>query len=431
MNGPLRLSSFRFLVAGRFISMLGTGVAPIAMAFAVLDLTGSVADLGLVVGARSLAQLVFLLAGGVAADRFPRHRVMVVSSVLAALTQAAVAIVVLTGAATILLLVVLSLVNGAVSALTVPAGSAVVAQAVPTALRRKANAINRMGTSAASIIGTAVGGVLVAAVGPGWGLAADAASFAIAALCFAFLRISPQRDAPPPATDGLSDLRDGWTEFITRTWVWVVVLGFAVVKLAFAGAIQVLGPVVADATFGRQGWGLVLAAQTAGVLAGTVVAMRLRPRRPLLAGVACLAGEAPLLAMLGGPAHLAILIPAAFLGGCMLSQFSIAWETSIQDHIPQRALARVYSYDALGSSLVVPAGQVATGPIAAAVGVRPALLGAAAIMLLAIAAMLLSRDVRRIGQPPSGCGPPTRSGAPPQLAGVRRDHTSMDRAASP
>lgn len=124
MLAPLRHRAFRYLAAGRLVNMLGNGVAPMALAFAVLDLTGSVRGLGLVVGARSLMTVLFVLIGGVAADRIPLRLVLAGSNVLGAVIQAAVAALVLAGTATIPMLLALSAANGIVTALSQPASTA-------------------------------------------------------------------------------------------------------------------------------------------------------------------------------------------------------------------------------------------------------------------------------------------------------------------
>jgi MFS family permease len=396
MLAPLRYRAFRYLAAGRVVTMAGNAVAPIALAFAVLDLTGSVRDLGLVVGARSLFNVLFILFGGVVADRLPRQLVMVVSSVLAGASQAVVAAVVLTDTASIGLLMALSAVNGTVSAFAFPAASALLPQTVPEEIRKQANAINRLGINAAMISGSALGGLLVAAVGPGWGLAVDAATFAVAGALFALVRVPPYRHAGAARSSTVRELREGWTEFVARTWVWVVVLGFCFLNMALTAAVNVLGPAVADARFGRRAWGFILAAEMAGMVVGAVVAMRLRVRRLLFVGVACCIGEAVFVATLGLTPLVIVLLPVAFAAGLALEQFGIAWETSIQEHIPADKLARVYSYDALGSFIAIPVGQVAVGPLAEAIGVVPALLVLASISTLAVVGMLASREVRTL-----------------------------------
>src|SRR5690606_20262934 len=145
--------------------------------------------LGLVVGARSVMNVVFILFGGVVADRLPRNLVLFVSCTVAAVSQGVVATLVLTHTATIPALLGLSAVNGIASAFAFPAASALIAQTVPAELLRQANAINRLGTSAAMIAGAAAGGVLVAAVGPGWGLAIDAGTFAVAGALFRMVKV--------------------------------------------------------------------------------------------------------------------------------------------------------------------------------------------------------------------------------------------------
>ncbi len=398
---PLRHAPFRYLALGRTISMLGNAVAPIALAFAVLDLTGSAGDLGLVVGARSLTNVVFLLFGGVLADRLPRQQVMVVSGGLASLTQGLVASLVLTGAATVPLLMALGAVNGVVSAFAFPATAALVAQTVPPDLLKAANAVNRLGINGAMIVGASAGGLLVASVGPGWGLAVDAATFGLASVCFALVRVPDYRTRAPRRASALRDLREGWSAFAGHTWVWVVVLGFCFFNMATAAGRGVVGPVLADQTFGRQAWGYVLAAETAGMVLGAFVAMRLTVRRLLRLGVVCCLGEATLLATLSRAPQIALVLPVAFVAGLAIEQFGIAWEVSMQEHIAPAMLARVYSYDALGSFIAIPAGQVLAGPLIVATSTSIALTVAAAVALLAVAGMLASRSVRTLEHRPS------------------------------
>ncbi|MEU8080795.1 MFS transporter [Catellatospora citrea] len=393
---PLRHAAFRHLVTGRVVSLLGNAVAPIALAFAVLDLTRSPIALGLVVGARSLTNVLFVLFGGVLADRLPRHLVMVGSSVLAALTQAAVAALVLTGTATVPLLIGLSAVNGVVSAIAMPATAALLPQTVPGDQLTPANALNRLGGNTAMIAGAALGGVLVAAVGPGWGLAVDAATFGLGAVAFALVRVPEVRDRTAPRQSTLHELRVGWTEFVSRSWVWTVVLAVMFINAAHSGAMGVLGPTVADRTIERSGWGVVLAVETAGMVAGAVLALRLRVRRPLLVGCVSLIGFVlPTVALAESPT-LPVLMVCGFLAGVAVEQFAIAWDSSLQRHVPADRLARVYSYDMLGSFLAIPVGQVLAGPLDTWIGTENALLCAAAVMALGVVGMLANHGVRHL-----------------------------------
>jgi MFS family permease len=391
----LRHPAFRLLLTGRTLSTLGNTIAPIALAFAVLDLTGSATDLGLVVGTRTLVNVVFLLFGGVLADRLPRHLMMVGASVLAAATQGAVAALVLTHTATVPLLIGLSAANGMVSALTMPASSAILPQTVPPQERQQANALTRLFFNAAAIVGAPAGGAIVATIGPGWGIAVDAVTFVLAGACYAFLRVP--KTATGAARKGIfADLLTGWTEFRSRTWLWAVVLGFCLVNACWSGGLYVLGPIVANTTIGRQAWGFVLAAQTVGMIVGALIAMRVRLRRMLFFGTACTALLALPMLVLGAAPLVVPLMTAAFIAGVGLEQFAVAWETTMQEHIPADKLARVYSYDMVGSFVAMPIGEVVAGPVAQATSVEGTLIGAAALVVLAVAGMLSSRDVRTL-----------------------------------
>ncbi|MFF0911234.1 MFS transporter [Microbacterium enclense] len=419
--GPLSFAPFRWLLAARTVAIVGNAVAPIALAFAVLDLTGSAADLGLVVAARSLANVAMLLFGGVIADRLPRNVVLVGTSIAAAATQGTIAALVLTGTAGIPALVALGILNGAVAAVSLPAAAALVPDTVPEDLLRPANAWLRLGLNAGSIVGASAGAGLIAVVGPGWGLAVDAAAFAVAAVLFSRLRLpdaaaagegaaaaagtvagpraadgDPAGAGPATPTSVFTDLREGWREFSGRRWIWIVVLQFAVLNAAFTGAVTVLGPLVADESFGRAGWGLVVAAQTVGFAAGALLALRWRPRRALGIGVAAMAAAAVPVVALALTPTLPALVAAFALGGLAIELFAIAWDQSLQAHVPRAALSRVYSYDMVGSFVAVPLGEILVGPLAHGLGTVPVLIGCAAVIVIATAAASSSGSVWRI-----------------------------------
>jgi MFS family permease len=331
----------------------------------------------------------------VLADRMPRHLLMVGSSALAAVTQGAIATLVLTHTATVPLLIGLSAVNGMVGALAMPASAAILPQTVPPDERQQANALNRLFFNAAAIIGAPVAGLVVATVGPGWGIMVDAATFVLAGICFAFLKV-PAHVETEQRRSIVADLATGWGEFRSRTWLWVVVAGFCILNAGWSGGLNVLGPTVADDTIGRRAWGLVLAAQTVGMIIGALVAMRLRLHRMLFFGTASTGLLALPILALGVAPQLGVLVVAAFIAGLGYEQFGVAWETTMQEHIPAEKLARVYSYDMVGSFIAIPVGEIVIGPIANAVGVRATLIGAAGLVALAVLGMLSSRDVRQL-----------------------------------
>ncbi len=392
MLAPLREPMFRRLALGRVTTYLGNAVAPVALAFAVLDLTGSVVALGLVVGARSVANVALLLVGGILADRLPRGVILSGASLAAAASQAATALAVLLGFASVPLLVVLSVVNGAVSAASLPAASALTPQTVPPTMIRQANAVARMGTNTALIVGSSLGGMLTAMTRPGWAMAATAVVFALAAHWYARVH-APEIDIDAP-TRPLADLREGWTEFSSRTWLWSIVVVFMVVNAAVVGGTQVLGPSIADGSFGRMAWGFILGAQTVGGLVGGVLASRWQPRRALWFGTVAVSVEAVPLLLL---AHVPVVVPllvANFVGGVAIEQFAVAWDVSLQENVPADKLARVYSYDAVGSFAAIPIGEIATGPVAGVFGTAATLTGLAVLVAVATGVAALVPSIR-------------------------------------
>ena len=402
-RGPFGQREFRLLFLGRTTSFVGNAFANVALAFAVLDLTGSRADLGYVLAARAVPQVLFLLAGGIWADRLPRHQVMVASNLASGLTQGAVAALLLSGHARIWQLAALAALNGTSSAFFFPASTGIVPQTVPRSMLQSANALLRLGLNSSFIGGAALGGLIVGATSPGVGIACDAASFLLAAAFVGAMRI--------PATlriEGSSfvaELREGWREFSSRTWLWAIVAQFGVVNAVEQGAENVLGPAIAKAHFGgATGWGLILTAQSLGLIAGGLVLLRFRPDRLLLAATLGFLLTIPFLLVLAIPASLAGVVAGAAAAGIGMEVFGILWDTTLQQEISQEKLSRVSSYDALGSFVLIPLGLAVAGPVAQAAGTRATILGAAALSLGATLVVLLSREVRTIQRSP----PPTR-----------------------
>jgi MFS family permease len=394
-GAPLREREFRLLFTGRTISLVGSAIAPVALAFAVLDLTGSKTDLGLILAAREVPLIVFLLVGGIWADRLPRNRVMVGANVVSALSQGATAVLLIAGSAEIWHLAMLAAVNGTASAFFFPASSGVIPQTVPASILQQANALLALAMNSAMIGGAAVAGFLVAFFGPGWAIAIDAATYLLGASFVARMRLPAVE--PNEGRRFLSDLRVGWREFRNRTWLWVIVLQFSVLLMVTVGAFSVLGPVVADEELGgAKAWGAILTAQAAGLVAGGLLGLRFRPRRMLVAAtLGILAAPAPLIA-LGFPLSLPAIAAVAFLAGIGHEVFGLLWHTTMQQEIPPDKLSRVYSYDALGSIGLIPLGYAIAGPVADAIGVRATLWGAAAIGIAVTLAVLAVTDVRTL-----------------------------------
>jgi MFS family permease len=393
---PLREREFRLLFAGRTISLVGTAIAPVALAFAVLDLTGSKTDLGLILACREVPLVVFLLAGGIWADRLPRNKVMMGANVVSAFAQAATAALLISGHAEVWHLAALAAANGGASAFFFPASAGVIPQTVPAPILQQANALLALAMNSAMIGGAALAGFLVAAFGPGWAIAVDGGTY-LAGACFVALMRVPAVAPGEERGSFLRDLGEGWREFRSRTWLWVIVLQFSLLLMVCLGAFTVLGPVVADEELGGpKAWGAILTGQAAGLLAGGLLGLRFRPQRMLVAAtLGILLLPAPLVA-LGFPLSVPALAAVAFAAGVGNEIFGLLWHTTMQQEIPADKLSRVYSYDAFGSIGLVPVGYALAGPVAEAIGVRATLWGAAAIGVAVTLAVLLVRDVRTL-----------------------------------
>ena len=392
---PLRAPPFRLLFLARVVSVLGDGIAPVALAFAVLDLSGSAGDLGLALGARTVTLILFSLVGGVWGDRLPRHLVMVGAHVVRFAGQATLATLLLSGAARVWQVVALQALNGAAAAFFQPALAGLTPRLVPREQLQQANALASLSLSAVRILGPVAGGVLVAAVGSGWAIAADAATFAIAALLLLRLRLPPRERAQP--TRFLADLVVGWTEVRRRSWVWISIVASSVWQLVFYSAFGVVGPLIAKRSLGgASAWGLVVAGFGLGAVLGGAAALRYRPSRPLVAAHGAAIGLAPgftaLAAALPAPIVAAAFVPAgaaAAFGGTI-------WDTTLQQRVPDAVLARVSSYDWLGSFALRPLGYAAIGPLVSVAGARTTVLGAAAASVALAFATVAAPPIRRL-----------------------------------
>jgi MFS family permease len=392
----LRERDFRLLFVGQTTSRLGSAMAPVALAFAVLNtLHGSATGLGYVLAARQVAVVVLLLYGGVWADRLPRHHVMVASNLVSGASQAAAAALLLSGHARLWHLGVLAVVNGASSAFFFPASTGIVPQTVPPTMLQQANATLRLAMNGTNIAGAALGGLVVAVANPGVAIACDAASYGLAAVAIAAMHLP--RGLRIEGSTVLHELGAGWRDFWSRPWLWAIVLQFGVVNAAQTGAENVLGPEVAKRHLGGPaGWGTILTAQTVGLVLCGVLMLHWQPRRILRVATYSVFSLALILIALAQPLPLPLVVAAAFMSGFGIEIFGVLWDTTVQQEIPQELLSRVSSYDALGSFVLMPLGYVVAGPVAAAVGTRPTFYGAAALTVGATLLVLLSRDVRTL-----------------------------------
>ncbi|MFH9249526.1 MFS transporter [Streptomyces lydicus] len=388
--------NYLLLTGATVIANLGSSGALIATAFAVLASGGSATDVGLVAAARTVPLVLFLLIGGAVADRLPRHHVMVAANALSCVSQGLFALLVLGGEPRLWQMSVLAALGGTGQAFFAPASEGMVLASVSGEHAGRAFAVFRMGMNGANIGGAALGGALVAAVGPGWVLAVDAASFAVAGALRAFLDVS---GTPVRTRRGgiLRDLRDGWQEVVSRPWLWAIVLQFSLVNAVISAAEAVYGPLVAEEHLGGPGpWGLALAAFGAGTAGGALLMTRLKPRRLLLTGSLCVFPLALPSAALAVPLPAAGLTPLMFGTGIAVEVFAVTWMMALHQEIPEEKFSRVSSYDWLGSLAMVPVATALAGPVQDLIGRTTALWCCAAVITLLTAAVLCVPEVRHL-----------------------------------
>ena len=392
----LRRRDFRLLFTGQVVSLIGDGMVAVALAFAVLDLTGSVADLGFVLAARNVPLVAFLLVGGVYADRLPRRTVMVAADLVRCASQGTLAALLISGHAHLWQLLLLQAVHGTGSAFFNPASIAVIPETVEPKLLPEANALRGIAFALGDLVGPALAGVLVTTVGSGWTIAADAATFAVSAVALAGVR--PVRRELTESSSMVGDLLDGWREFRRRRWLVSIVVAASVANAFVLSPLFVLGAAVAKESLGGAGaWAAIEASFGGGSIAGGVLALHLRPTRPLVVAMGAIAIFGLPAALLAVPAPTVPVCVAAVLAGAALTVLNALWATTMQEQIAAAVLSRVTSFDYFGVLALRPVGLAVTGVVAAhLLGISATLWLVAGVAVASAAAALAVPDVRRM-----------------------------------
>jgi MFS family permease len=397
----LRHRSFAYLFAGQAASAIGDGVVLVAIALYVTQTTGSVGDLGLVLGAQSLTLVTLLLVGGVWADRLPRQRVMIAADLIRATLHALLAALILTGEATIWELVVIEACYGAAQAFFQPAYTGLVPQTVPEELNLDARALTEWVANLASLVGPALATALVLGVGAGEAFAFDSATFVFSALMLA--RVHPRRRGTQARAESLvRELRAGWREVRSRAWVWVTIAAYAVALLCMYAQWYALAPDIARRHYGGAGvFGVLETVAGIGAVSAAIVSLRWRPSHPLATGLLlCLMWPLECGAFaLGAP--LALVIPCSFGTGWGFALMIIWWETALARHIPPNLLSRVSAYDWMGSLALLPLGYALAGPLAEAFGAQTVLGVGSLVGLAALLLALVPRSTRELTELPA------------------------------
>lgn len=400
---PLSGRAFRLLWLSQTVSFAGDAVVQVALVFAILRSGGTASDIGFVIAIQAAIRVAFLLVGGVWADRLPRHLVMLSSDAARMAVQAALATLLMVGLARVWELGLGGALYGAAQSFFGPASTGLLPQLVPTEQLQRANALMGFSRGLVSIAGPALAGLLIAAFGPGVVFAADATTFAVSAVSLALLRPPPR--SPAVRAPFLADLAAGWREIVIRQWYWLSLIAHALWNLAIP-AYLVLGPVIAFRELGgASAWGAISACWAAGAVLGGAVALRMRPRRPLVAGnLALLLGTLPLLA-LARPLEVWAIGIAAALASAAVVFMNTVWTATMQRLIPDLVRSRVDSYDWLISLVVMPAGFAVVGPVAATVGQTATLTGAALVLAVPCVIAVLLPAIRAVRTEPARTEP--------------------------
>jgi hypothetical protein len=295
------------------------------------------------------------------------------------------------GSPAIWVLGVLAALAGAATGFFNPASTGLMPAIVPPESLLRANGLRSTARSAGEIVGPIVAGAIVAASGPGWAVAVDAATFALSAALLTRMRDirAPKRE---PASF-LADLKEGWSDVASRRWVWTLLASVAIGNMMW-GAWSALGPVIADDRLGgATAWGTVLASLGVGALAGSVAATL------VWWAVTTVIFGTPL-ALLAATAPVGALAASAFLSGFAMTLGNAIWESTFQRHIPTESLSRVAAYDWFASLAFYPVGLAAFGPIATAVGFTPTLWIAYALQTATGVCLLAIRDIRTLPASP-------------------------------
>jgi MFS family permease len=392
--GALGERNFRYLVSARTISFFGTNLAPIAVAFAVLDLTDSATDVGIAFACWTLAQISTLLVGGVLADRLPRRLVMLSSDSANLVIRATLGVLLVTGHTRVWELFVLQALGGAATAFYSPASTGLVPETVRPAVLQQANALMGIARYLAFPLGAATGGAIVATIGSGYALLVDATTYGTSALLLSRIRLSgrPRRAAAP---NFLAELREGWQAFTEHTWVWLITGWISLYFLITYPPFFVLGPYIAKNSLGgATSWAIVVTGEAIGALVGAVAGIRLRPRRAMVSIGGLFTVTALQCVLLASHAPAAAIGAAAVLAGFAFSFGTVIWDTALQQVIAPDKLSRVSAYNWMGAMVFLPAGYAIAGPVASVIGMSTSLWIGAIWIVVTTALVISVRDVR-------------------------------------
>jgi len=378
---------FRLLFGGQAISVVGDALFPVALAFAVIELSDSPTSLGLVLAAQAVPLAVLVLVGGVVGDRLSRRRVMIASDLARAAVQAAAAALLIAGVAELWHLAVLAALYGAAEAFFRPAAAGLVPRLVPGERLQQANALIAVSQSGGLVLGPALAGVLIALLGPGSAIAIDAATFVASAACLWAMAPTPGAERDGPAARFLVELREGWAEVTSRPWLRSFLGVLGAYHLLALPCVLALGPLIAQRELdGASSWAFIVTLFGVGSVAGAALGLRIAPRRPMLACAVAFLVAACQPAIIAGAGSTLLIGGFEALAGIGVGFGFTLWETTLGREVPAHALSRVSSLDWFVSVGVLPVGYAVVGPLSGAAGLDAVMFAATAVVATLIVA---------------------------------------------
>ncbi|WP_416069719.1 MFS transporter [Streptomyces sp. AK02-01A] len=366
---------FRLFFLARTVARFGDGMVPVALAAGLLDAGYGASSVSFALGAWMVCFAGFVIVGGVLADRFTPRRMMVLADGVRLVGTAVLAAAFVTGSPSLWLVYGLSGLSGLGAAIFQPGVASMLPLMAPDVQR--GNAVLRVAESLTTMAGPAVAGALAGFGGPGMIFGVNAATFGISGLCLFLIRM--ESVAPVVGEGMLAELIGGWREFRARSWLWSVIAVWSVYGITVLGPITPLEAVVVTERHSSAMFGLMMTVGGAGNAVGGLLAMRLRPRRPLFAGTFALFGVIANVLVLAYDVTVPVLAAGFFVGGVSLAFWLVMWSTTVQTHIPNEALNRLHAYDVAGSLIMLAVGRALAGPVAEAVGLREVLVAGAVI----------------------------------------------------
>ncbi|MFP3963736.1 MFS transporter [Actinomadura fulvescens] len=397
LQAPTRLwtRDFTLYFGARSVSLLGDAMMQVAAALAV-GKTYGVSGVGYVLAVWTLAAVGFVVFGGVFADRIGARTVMVAADIVRVVTQSVVAVAFLTGTPPLWLLLVCSSLAGTAAGMFQPGVNGMIPLIARD--RQRANATLKIADAGSQLAGPALAGLIMAFSSAGVVYSLNAAAFAFSGLCLALIRARPA-GGPKRSSTILLDLRRGWTEFRSRTWMWSVIVIWVFFGLLVFGPYIPLGSRLIGERLGEAAYGWAMAGLGTGTVVGGLIAIKLRPPRPLAAGGIAVAGFTFVPLSVALELSLPLLVAGHLLGGCALAFWSVMWSTSVQAQVAEDVLNRVTAYEIAGSVSGAAVGQALVGPVSDAVDPRSLLFVSAAACVAVCVALLATRPIRNLHQP--------------------------------